>query len=124
MRPRNESEILRRRADDQRDSLDQSYQAPASFNRPDLYVVTIGDEDGATFPTTGVNTVFMVQPLTEVPPQYTEGAIAGWTPTAAGNKTPAINLGEAVPVQDQTVVRCDPFDGQLFFTYRGNGSSS
>jgi hypothetical protein len=124
MKPRNESEVLRRRAGGQRDAYEQSYQAPSSFSRPDLYMVTIGSEDGATFPTTGLNTVYAVRLLNEVPPQSTEGTITDWTPGVGGELSRAINLGEGIPVQDQTIVRCDFLGGQLFFTYRGNGSAT
>lgn len=118
MKSRDESDILRRRADRQRDSLDQGYQGFASPQRSDFYRVTVGV---GPFPTTGLNTVFMVQLWPEQTIGDIEGSITPNDPAPSDPKFPAINLGDCIPLQDQTVVWCTAVDGQLFFTFRGKG---
>jgi hypothetical protein len=111
----------RRRTKDTRDTQDSSYQAPTSAVSSLFYMVVAPDE--GVFPTTGGRgTVYNVQLISELPIARTEGSVA--TPTAIGEKFLAINLGDAAPVAGESIVRCDQVDGQLFFTYRGNGSAS
>lgn len=101
MRTSDELAQSRRRSQGLRDAQAAVYRAPTSAVASDFYVVVDGDGD---FPTTGLNTVFAVQL------------------TGSGSETfAATNLGESIPISGQTIVRCDQVDGQLFFTYRGNG---
>jgi hypothetical protein len=110
----------RRRTKDTRATEAATHQAPTSAVSSEFYRVVSG---GGDFPTTGLNTVFEIQLLNDVPAIGDEGSIVEDI-SAGGEIFLALNLGEGIPIPNVTVVRCDQFDGQLFFTYRGNGSAT
>lgn len=118
MRTSDELVQSRRRGSEIRDDFQESYQAPTSAVASLFYLVVAGDD---VFPTTGLNTVFNVQLLAELPVVTSVGPIT--PPGAGGQIFKAVNFGDSLPIQDRTIVRCDQVDGQLFFTYRGNGST-